>query len=570
MSELNKVLIIDDDILTSSLVSEILTSAGYSCDICHNINQFKKCIKTQQYDIFIVDLLLEGLDGLEIIKNLRKEFPRTVILTITGLNASEHFLEAMKAGADHFFNKPINAEKLIEKLRELESHLAGKEDNFNFNEVIRTAFNITSNPVFITDNKGDLYYANKYFLEISGLSEERITRFNLHSLRFENAIELSQLINQRNYKHLDTRVLESRFLLEKSHEVWFNVIIIPVNIDPVTGKYYLIFQLFDITRKKQMDNFILSNEEKFRSFISLSNDGMALINEDGLVIEWNYSMTRITGVNIEKVYGEKFWDILQWVKIEFDNETLDKRLKANLKYALKRGMRDDPRKENVCRIFHKDGHVVFIQYSSFTIKVDNGYRLGIVVRDNTATILSQRKIAAQNEELNQAYIKMEKLARIDPLTQIANRRDIEYRLDYEKGRVTRYHHPLAIAIGDIDDFKHFNDTYGHDMGDFVLIEIARLLNKTIREQDMIGRWGGEEFIFVFPDTDIEGGTIICNRIREEIELHKFEFKGKSVKVTITIGLAEYRGNEEMDEVIKRADVSLYKGKKNGKNRVVAS
>ena len=238
--------------------------------------------------------------------------------------------------------------------------------------------------------------------------------------------------------------------------------------------------------------------------------------------------------------------------------------------GFKYGLDNESRIENVSQITHTDGHLVYIQYSLFTIRMDKGFRLGLVVRDNTSTVLSQQKIAAQNEELSLAYVKMEKLARIDPLTQLANRRDIEIRLSYEKRRVARHRHSLSIAIGDIDDFKHFNDAYGHDMGDFVLVEIARIMSEAIREQDIIGRWGGEEFILVFPETPADGCFTICNRLRESIEKHNFDFKGESLNVKMTIGLSEYRGSEKMSETIKRADVALYQGKKSGKNCVVTN
>lgn len=567
MLDFNNVLIIDDDELTSQLTLEILTSAGYKGDICCNPKTCKKIINSKIYDIYIIDLRLENVDGISIIETLRNKFPQSIIITITGLDANEYRINAMKAGADHFFNKPVNAEKLINKIAELKNKILDTNLNFDLCKMLTKAFNFSSNPVFITDKNGNLFYGNKHFLELCGLSAARITRYNLYSLHFENSLEFDQLIKKRNYKHLDNRFIESRFVSAKSKEVWFSVIINPVILDDNPQNVFFLFQLFDITKKKQMDNFIISNEEKFRSFISLSNDGMALINEDGLVIEWNESMTKITGVKMEEVYGEKFWDILQWVKIEFDDNEMNHNLEKNIKYILKKGMPSHNRFNNVCRINHKDGHIVFIQFSSFTIKMDSGYRLGIVVRDNTNTVMSQRKIAAQNEELSQAYLKMEKLARIDPLTQLPNRRDIEVKLDYEKSRVARQKHALSIAIADIDDFKKLNDHYGHDMGDFVLKEIAALMKKTIREQDIIGRWGGEEFILIFPETPLPGGKIICERLRQRIEKFTFKSKKHNLKISITIGLSQFIRGEDVYETIKRADIALYKGKNNGKNQV---
>lgn len=567
MLEYKNVLIIDDDELSSSLSREILISAGYSADKCVNCEDLEDILESEKFEVFLIDLMMRGLTGLEIIRNLRERNPESIIIAITGMDSSEYYIKTIKAGADHFFNKPVNAEKLLSMLEELKQRIKNCDPHFSFTKVVSRAFDRSLNPIFITDDKGNLYFANQYFLDLAGITAERICRYNLHSLRFENALELSRLISQKSYKHLENRVLESRFLLDKAHEVWFNVIINPVLLNSEEKRHYFLFLLFDITRKKQMDNFILSNEEKFRSFISLSNDGMALVNEEGLVIEWNKSMTNITGVSIDKVYGEKFWDILKMVSIEFDDKELSSDFKKNIQIAIKRGVSGATTRDRQCRLKHPDGHIVYLQFSFFTIKMDHGYRLGIVTRDNTETVVYQKKIAEQNKELSIAYKQMEKLSRIDPLTQISNRRDIEIRLEYEKKRVARQSLPFSLAIGDIDNFKSVNDTYGHDTGDYVLQEIAKLVELAIREQDIFGRWGGEEFILVYPDTPLDGGIVICERLRKKIEDHRFYFKGVELKITLTIGVSEYSGGE-LKDTIKMADLALYEGKGNGKNRVV--
>ena len=274
---------------------------------------------------------------------------------------------------------------------------------------------------------------------------------------------------------------------------------------------------------------------------------------------------------MEKVYGEPIWDILSWGNVRIkDKKVPPEILKKFIKYSLKVGLDNENVRQDLCQITHTDGHIVHLQYSFFTIKVDKGYRLGMVIRDNTASVNDRKYIAEQHEKLNQAYMEMEKLARIDPLTQISNRRDVEIRLDYEMTRYERHHNPFSLAIADIDDFKKFNDTYGHDMGDYVLTEIAKLMKETVRAQDILGRWGGEEFILVFPETDSVGGDIISERVRSIIEHHNFNFKGVSVSVTITTGLAEFKQGEVLDETIKRADNALYKGKNCGKNCIVIS
>ncbi|MDP8220326.1 MAG: diguanylate cyclase [Candidatus Stygibacter frigidus] len=570
MTDYKNVLIIDDDKLTTELVREILESDGYYCETCQKVKSLNKCLDKLEFSVFCVDLMLHGLEGIELVKNLRELYPESIIIVITGLSAAEHFQDSMRAGSDIFFNKPLNAVNMLERLKGLIDRINEKPLNVTLDKLIWQAFENAVNPVFIINQAGDLHYANATFLKITGLNATRLRRYNLETLRMDTIDDPGSLIKRCNSKMTETRVMEIRFNQGKYDESWYYVVINIIKSNNNNSSLFL-FQLFDITRKKQMDNFILNNEEKFRSFISLSNDGMALINEKGQIIEWNSSLTRITGISMEKVYGESIWNIMTLGNVRIkENKVSSKLLKKFILRSLKNGLEKEKVRQDLCQITHTDGHIVHLQYSLFTIKVDKGNRLGMVIRDNTSSVNDRKYIAEQHEKLNQAYKEMEKLARIDPLTQISNRRDVEIRLNYEMTRYERHHNPFSLAIADIDDFKKFNDTYGHDMGDYVLKEIAKLMKETIRAQDILGRWGGEEFILIFPETDSVGGNIISDRVRTIIEQHNFDFKGVSVSVTITTGLSVYRQGEVLDETIKRADNALYQGKNCGKNCIIVS
>lgn len=165
-------------------------------------------------------------------------------------------------------------------------------------------------------------------------------------------------------------------------------------------------------------------------------------------------------------------------------------------------------------------------------------------------------------------IDMEKMAKTDPLTQLPNRRAVLNQINYETLRFKRNAEPFVIAISDIDDFKYVNDTYGHDAGDKVLTVLSNLIKKTIRKQDICARWGGEEFMFLFPDTDNKGGKIISEKIRKAIGKEKFEYEGSSLSITMTFGICTFSEELTIDECITNADKALYEGKKLGKNRIV--
>jgi len=175
---------------------------------------------------------------------------------------------------------------------------------------------------------------------------------------------------------------------------------------------------------------------------------------------------------------------------------------------------------------------------------------------------------ALNLELAQANYDLKNLARIDALTGLYNRRVMEEEIMVESNRSKRTKRGFGIAMADLDDFKKVNDTYGHEAGDMVLKELARIFRNGIRNTDTVGRWGGEEFLFLFTETSCQGAMIVIERIRKAVEQCQVEYRGQTIKFTTTIGLSHHQGDESGAEMINEADTALYQGKKNGKNRVV--
>ena len=185
-------------------------------------------------------------------------------------------------------------------------------------------------------------------------------------------------------------------------------------------------------------------------------------------------------------------------------------------------------------------------------------------------ILSNKIIEKQNIKLKEAYNKMEELAKTDMLTNLSNRRDMYQKIKHETDRFERNEKPFAILMGDIDNFKKINDTYGHDAGDLVLSSIASVIVSTIRKQDIVGRWGGEEFLFLLPETNLEGGKKIAEKLRVRINNETIQYKNYNLKVTMTIGVSVYSQKHAIDDSIKEADKAMYLGKIRNKNCVVIS
>lgn len=165
--------------------------------------------------------------------------------------------------------------------------------------------------------------------------------------------------------------------------------------------------------------------------------------------------------------------------------------------------------------------------------------------------------------------ELELLATTDTLTSINNRRHLFVLAEKEIQQADIYQYDFSVLMIDIDHFKQINDTYGHDTGDEVLKTVAQTMLSCLRQDDHIGRFGGEEFVILLPKTDLLKAVNLAEQIRERIAQIKMDFnEEKNIKITVSIGVSQYKDkNETIDTILKRADQRLYQAKKQGRNRV---
>ncbi|MEA1972604.1 MAG: GGDEF domain-containing protein, partial [Candidatus Cloacimonadota bacterium] len=195
------------------------------------------------------------------------------------------------------------------------------------------------------------------------------------------------------------------------------------------------------------------------------------------------------------------------------------------------------------------------------------YSINTIIDDIDGEFEYKLSIFEDRSKIEQAKSRLKKMANFDSLTGIGNRRHIKHFLNLEKHRYDRYKVTFAILIADIDDFKSFNDTYGHYCGDYVLREISEIFNDTIRKVDKVARWGGEEFLFLLPQTDNKGIDKISEKIRKKVEKHTFIYNEHKLHITISIGGSRITNtSQNYEDVIEEADKALYLAKRNGKNQ----
>jgi len=224
--------------------------------------------------------------------------------------------------------------------------------------------------------------------------------------------------------------------------------------------------------------------------------------------------------------------------------------------------------------------IIFVSACDEISIVVEGFRLGGVdyitkpfrKEEVLARVNTHLQLKILLEEKTKLIEKLDQTSRTDSLTGLSNRRNLLEKLNYEAKRFERNKKPFSIILADIDKFKSINDTYGHGGGDYILVEIANLLTRNSRDQDIVSRWGGEEFLILLPETDASGAKNLAEKYRQIINSHNFHLDENQISVTMSFGVNTMLNNEDSknvtETVIKRADNCLYEAKRNGKNRVV--
>jgi len=289
---------------------------------------------------------------------------------------------------------------------------------------------------------------------------------------------------------------------------------------------------------------IKRSEEKFILLFENSPIGMAMVCHDsGEFLEVNNALLGYVDYSKEEFLKLSFWDI---TPREYDTQEQSQIEELN------RTGRFGPNEKEYIR---KDGSRFPIRLSGFKlIDVDEREVVWGIIED----ISLERDLKAQNEQIKRLSIT-------DHLTGLFNRQKMDELLSHEIHRAQRSHSPFSLIMLDLDYFKSVNDSYGHQVGDEVLIEAAQILQQSIRKTDAVGRWGGEEFLIICPDTDAQGGAQLAESIRSKIAQHRFSVAGHR---TASLGVSHYHTSDSAKSLLERADSALYQAKQQGRNCVV--
>lgn len=318
------------------------------------------------------------------------------------------------------------------------------------------------------------------------------------------------------------------------------------------------------SKDKKMKSLLL--EEMYPRIFHSAVVAIGVTNFEGKYIIVNPTWCSLLGYTAEEATHLSVNDVTP----EEDWDTSD----TNFDYLVSDAGRSIRKKRRYQR---HDGSIFWADLHASTLYDDDNQVLGLLgvfisIEKQMQAEQKQRELYQSLEILNNdlalANTNLAHLARRDPLTNLYNRRVLEEVMSKESTRSERTKRGFGIAIADIDDFKKINDTYGHDCGDKVLVELSKIFLAGIRSTDTMGRWGGEEFLFVFTETSCQGALIVIERIRQKIEQTPILCEAKDINVTITMGLSYHQGEMNCKEMIAEADKAMYRGKRAGKNKVL--
>lgn len=288
--------------------------------------------------------------------------------------------------------------------------------------------------------------------------------------------------------------------------------------------------------------------EEYRHLIDVSAI-VVKIDMDGNMIYVNDEFCRISGYSKEELIGKRYCNLWH----EHGSEILHEEIKQRImQHEIWKGTLHSCRKDG--SEFYTDMTVVPI------IDTEGNVSESIVMQYDITELIEARKTLEMEKE------KLERLATIDNLTEVYNRHKFYQLAEYEIGKTRRYSRPLSLIMFDIDNFKQINDTYGHDVGDYILSTLAKIITGHLRKTDVLARWGGEEFVVMCPETDMTNTTNLAERLREAVANYAFNFVPQ---VTCSFGVGKFENENNIDELIKVADDKLYQAKRQGKNKVIA-
>lgn len=544
------VLIVDDEATNINIVAEILLHNNYEIRIATNGKTALEIIDKEKPDLILLDINMPEMNGYEVAQKIisskdRKNIP---FIFLTAENDSQSIVKGFSQGATDYISKPFSKEELLArvsthlKLHELKNSLKKTVDQLEdkINELdesqkeFESIFNKSFNGIVLTDLDTNFLMTNDSFSRIIQYSKEELKNKSFYSLnREEDKDEVKQIVD---------KVLKNGYLenIKKIYKVKDKFISTNISISLMPDKKRLLYNISDTSKLRKAESDIAQ-------YIKLMDENIISSKTDlnGVITSASRAFSQISGYTKEELI-KKTHRIVK-----------NKDVKREVYYDLWSTITNDNIWKGELKNTRKDGSTYWVDttiYPDFN-KV-TGEKIGYIsIRHD----ITDKKI-------------IEEISLHDELTKLYNRRHFNKVLHDEINRAKRDKKELSFMMLDVDYFKAYNDTYGHQEGDNVLCKISEVLQGySKRAGDFAFRLGGEEFGILFSELSREESEAFANIIRKSIEKLKIPHSGSLISevITVSIGLLTIPFDTKLteNEIYKKSDDLLYKAKESGRNKV---
>jgi len=560
-----KILIVDDIQDNLDLLASIVTSMGHSHIQAMNGKEAVELCLSEEPDLIFMDLMMPIEDGLSATSRI-KAFELNYwipIIIVSARDDDKDIVLGLNAGADDYITKPFNISIVKAKIKAIERtvgfQLKEKEDtksrklqlkkladeNYAHLELRRVIDQAAI--VADTDVQGNITYINDKFSEISGYSPEELLGKNhsfihsgIHSKEFFKT--LWQTISRGNIWQGD---ICNR--AKNGQLYWVRTTIVPF-LDQKTGKpvgYRAI--RFDITDRKKLESKLAHEKDRAEMTLAAIGDGVIKTDASGQVLFMNVVAETLTG----------------WQLPEAQNLSIDEVFKVLNKSSRK--IIENPVHKVIAekQILSLERNSILVSRDGKEHQIEN--TTAPIIEDNVLVgcILVIQDVTGQRN-LSE---KIEWQAWHDTLTSLPNRALLTEKFSISIANANREKTLIAVCLLDIDNFKPINDNFGHEYGDYVLVDLANRLSETVRSGDTLARFGGDEFALLLNGfTEIEEIDATLHRIFKSFAL-PFTINGESFFLTASIGVTIFPDDHvDSDTLLRHADQAMYQAKKLGKNR----
>jgi len=532
------ILYVEDEPNVRVMLGQFISRFCETIYIAENGEEGLELYKKHSVDIVISDIKMPKLNGIDMVEEMKKINPKQLVIFTTAHIDSEYLFKAIELQIDGYISKPVDLDKLkvqIDKcLLEIEAKDAVKklqESEARFRTVIES----TQLGIFIYKEK--FIYVNSIFSDMIGYTPEEIYKMNAWSLVSEEEQPFVKSIVKRrlqgekfplNYKEA---TIVTKDGIKRKHRVVTETI-------EYEGSFAGLGTTLDITEiieTKERLKLLAQAMEQMDEMVRITDkNGFITYVNEALIKHTHYKKSELIG-NTNAIFKSG----------KHSSEFYKKMYDTILSKKVFRGTFINLKKNR--EIYYEEQVITPILNEE---------------SDEIENFVSTSKDVTERIKLEK---KLKKLATVDALTGIYNRYSVNQKIEEEISRMKRFNGVFALMMFDIDFFKKVNDTYGHDVGDYVLQEFSKIVTHSIRTTDIFGRWGGEEFMLLAPNESLKGAILLAEKIRKNVE--EYEFKTVK-KITVSIGLTVCNGYSEKEKLLKKVDEALYKAKESGRNKVV--